>query len=1030
MGTYLNRFFCLAFFLVMASYAMPQGKMKVTGVVTSAEDNEPLIGVTVQVVGTSGNGVITDLNGNYSIVVKKGAKLSYSYIGMKKKVLLVKSAKMDVQLQSDVVLLDEVVAIGYGTVKKKEMTGASIQVKSDELKNVISSDVGMALQGLVSGVSVTSSAGDPGSVANIQIRGVTSISGSNTPLFVVDGVPQQDNPNISSSEIATIDILKDAASCAIYGTRGAAGVILITTKSGQAGKMRVSLDATFGFQEIAYDRLPEVMDTREQTYCEILFDRLRNPNYADMNSSYMLGKNPYYYMNNTDVMDMILEQGLRPEQNYNLTLSGGSKEFTYSVVMGYYQQDGAVMNSGYDRFNMRNNLNYKKNKIKLSLSTAFSMDKTLRASGTSLGQALNFKPYTPYIDRNQEVFEAPGIGYSPEVAQVGQLLRAFQTKDETNRNNFSGNLGLDYELLKSLTFTTKFGLNLNNSYRENFVPNASIYDSEGTEVSKGSNLSKAMNEATRRVAMSWFGGFNYNTTFKKDHKFSVNALASYEQYDFKGFNGGRYGVLSNEIEVINGAGQKPFANSMTFYTDRLLGFIGRVQYNFKGKYMLSASTRADASSKFAKDNRWGFFPSVSGGWNISDEKFWKKLSDVVNTFKVRASYGTTGNQNFPSYSYASKVISGMDYVTSTGEVNYGSALTTYASPDVKWETSIQTNVGFDLAFFRNMFTLSGDIYRTDKKDMLATVKLPASSGVGTGSYSLITKNIGNMINEGIELNLGYKYAKRKFTLATNLNFSKNVNEITNLGTKDAIMYNSNSMLINGDGNSTTTVFAEGYEAGAFFLYKTAGVANTPQKLADYKKIKRDAKMGDLIFVDTDIDGAITNSDRIYCGSGLPDFEMGWNLNLTYKDFDFSTQWFASVGNEIINGAEAMSFDSGRNRMLLSQWSEANPSSNIPAYRGNGKTHMNYIGYSDLWVEDGSFLRMKAITLGYKLPKALVSKFKLTNVRFFVTGQNLVTLTKYRGMDPEIGGNGLSTRGLDKGGYPISKKYMFGVKLDF
>lgn len=677
----------MSFLLVTISInVMAQGKLKVQGIVTDEENGEPLIGVTVKIVGDNKTGVITDLNGEYSIMAKKGDKIAFSYIGMKRKVMTVKSNKMDVVLSSDAVLLDEVVAIGYGTVKKKELTGAAIQVKSDELQNVVSTDVGMALQGLVSGVSVTSSAGDPGSVANIQIRGVTSISGSNTPLFVVDGVPQEGNPNLSSNEIATIDILKDAASCAIYGTRGAAGVILITTKQGQSGKMKVSLDATYGFQEIAYDKLPQVMDTREQTYCEILDGRLDG--LSDMEINYMLSKNKYYYMNNTDVMDMILEEGLRPEQSYNLTLSGGTKELTYSVMTGYYKQDGIVMNSGYDRFNMRNNLNYRKNRVKLSLSTSFSMDKTRKASGTSLGQALNFMPYTPYIDREEDEFEVPGVGYSSEVNQVSMLLRAFQTKDETNKNTFSGNFGFDYELFKSFTFTTKVGINLNNTYRENFVPNASVYDSEGTEVSVGSSSSKAMNEATRRFSLSWFGGFNYNTTFNKSHKLAVNALASYEQYDFKGFDAGRYGVMNNDIEVINGASRRPFANSKTFYTDRLLGFIGRVQYSFKEKYLLSLSARADASSKFAKENRWGFFPSVSGGWNVSDEKFWRKLSRVMNTFKIRASYGTTGNQSFPSYSYISTVKSGIDYPTASGSVNYGSILTTYANPDVKWETSI------------------------------------------------------------------------------------------------------------------------------------------------------------------------------------------------------------------------------------------------------------------------------------------------------------------------------------------------------
>lgn len=1019
---------CFLMLLITPLLAQTPKRIVVQGTVTSAEDGEPLIGATVQIASNTKSGVITDFDGRYKIRVRKGAKLIVSYVGMKSKTVLVKGQRLDIKLKSDAKLLDEVVAIGYATVKKKELTGAATQVKAESLENVVSTDVGMALQGLVSGVSVTSSAGDPGSVANIQIRGVTSISGSNTPLFVVDGIPQQENPNLSSNEIQTIDILKDAASCAIYGTRGAAGVILITTKQGEKGRVKFAFDATYGVQEIAYDRLPDLMNTTDQTYVDIL--KGRKDGYADMQINYMLSKNSYYYMNNTDVMDVLLKEGNSPEQSYNLNMSGGSNNITYNVILGYYNQEGVVLNSGFDRYNLRNNLTYKKDKLKVSVNTSFTMQKIERATGSSLSQALRYMPYTPEIDRDATSFEVPGTGYSTEVAAVSTLLRSFQTTNETLKNTYTANLGVDYKITKDLSFMTKLGANLTNIYNEKFVPSASVYDSEGTEVSKGNANSYVSNESTRSFAYNWHGGLNYWHTFHKNHKLGASAIVSYEEYDFRGFNGGRYGVSDNSITVINGGTERPFANSKTFYTDRLLGFIGRVQYNYKSRYLFSTSLRADASSKFAKDNRWGYFPSASAGWNVSDEAFWSPIKEVANNFKLRASIGTTGNQSFPSYSYMSTLETGFDYADASGSTVFGSTQTTYPTPDVKWETSVQTNIGFDLGFLDNRITLSGDVYRTDKKDMLATVKLPASTGVGTTGYSLVTKNIGNMVNEGFELNLTGKQHFGKLFVSAGLNYSKNTNEITSLGDGNELIYNSNSMIINGDGNSVTTVFAKGYEAGAFFLYKTDGVANTQEKLEAFQKLKADAKMGDLIFVDSNKDGKIGNDDRTYCGSGLPDFEMGFNLSLKYKQFDFSTQWFASYGNEIINGAEAQSFDSGRNQALVSQWSTANTSSNIPVYRGTGKVHMNYIGYSDLWVEDGSFIRMKAATLGYTLPKHITSVLGLTKARFFVTGQNLLTFTKYSGMDPEIGGNGLSTRGLDKGGYPISKKIMFGVKTNF
>ncbi len=344
-----------------------------------------------------------------------------------------------------------------------------------------------------------------------------------------------------------------------------------------------------------------------------------------------------------------------------------------------------------------------------------------------------------------------------------------------------------------------------------------------------------------------------------------------------------------------------------------------------------------------------------------------------------------------------------------------------------------------MGFFDNSFSISADYYKSMKYDMLSTVQLPSSTGVGTGSNALVVKNIGNMTNEGVELDMRYKKMIGKTFVTANVNIARNINEVTSLGGETSMIYNSASTIIGGDPNSVTTVFAEGYEAGAFFLYKTDGVISDQAELDEYQNrtvngqsviYHPDAQIGDLKFIDSDGDGELTDSDRAYCGSGTPDFEFGFGGSVSYGNFELSTQWFASIGGEIINGVEALSFSAGRNKLLLSQWSESNTSSEIPIYRNTGKEHMNYIGYSDLWVEDGSYLRMKVLSLSYSLPEKTVKRLGCRNIRVFVTGQNLLTFTGYTGMDPEVGGNGLTTRGLDKGSYPVGKKYMGGVKIDF
>lgn len=1017
--------------LFLFAFVVPLGAQtteEITGVVLSGEDNLPLIGATVIVKERPSAGTVTNHDGLYTIKAAKGEHLTFSFVGSEQSEVEVTRSKIDVILKSNI-QLEEIVKIGYSPIRRKELTGAAIQVKAEDIENVVSTDLGMALQGMVSGLSVVASSGDPGSVANIQIRGISSMSGDNTPLFVVDGIPQEGNPDISSNEIASIDILKDAASCAIYGTRGAAGVILITTKQGQQGKMKITFDAVYGIQYINTSRLPDLLDTAGQTYVEILEARITSDN--DMDANYRLTKNADYYLNNTDALDMIMRDGLVPEQSYNITLSGGGQNLRYSIVFGYYNQMGLMQNSSYDRYNTRANFNYSKDKWKVNFSTSYMRDDKYTASGSSFINAIKFKPYTPEIDRDADYFVVPGEGYSSEVSMIEPLLRQLKAVNNDQKTTFATNVGIDYEINKQFSLTTKFGYNCQNNYGYSYVPDISIYDSIGEEVSIGSQSSYVSNDTYRRESINWYGGLNYNEEFN-GHKITGMALASYERYDYKGFEAGIYGVQNGEMDdaVLDMGTFNPWVDSYNSYTDQLFGAVGRVMYSYKDRYLLSGSVRGDASSKFSAENRWGCFPSISGGWNISEESFWQPFKKVVNAFKLRASYGMTGNQSFTSYSYMSSVAQGYDYSYGS-DVEYGQTQISYANPDVKWETTVQTNIGLDLSFLSNSITFSADVYNTDKRDMLAQVKLPASVGAGTSTDAIVTQNVGNMTNKGIELQANYnKVFKNKLKLRAGVNFSKNINEVTSLATGNSIMYNSNSTLVSGDSNSVVTVFAEGYEAGAFFLYQTAGIVNTEEKLTAFREIKPDAEMGDLIFVDTNNDSELSDADRVYCGSGVPDFEMGFNLGFSYKGFDIETNWFASVGAEIMNGVEAVSYSIQRNANLVYQYSDVNTSSNIPTYRGTSTEHMNYIGYSDIWMEDGSYLRLKAVTIGYTFPQGMIKKLKLTNLRVYITGQNLLTLTGYTGMDPEVGGNGLTTRGLDKGQYPLSKKVMVGLKLGF
>jgi TonB-linked SusC/RagA family outer membrane protein len=1015
----------LFFFYMISNIAIQAQNITVSGTVTENEISIP--GVTVLIEGTL-TGTITDENGNYSLNASMGDVLKFSFMGMITEFRTVNSTEINVEMESDIRTFDEVVVIGYGSVRRKEVTGAVAQVKADELENYVVSDLGTALQGLVAGVNVTASSGAPGASSNIQIRGISSIAGSNTPLFVVDGIPQEGDPRLSVNEIESIDILKDAASSAIYGTRGSAGVILITTKKGEKGQMQVNASGTYGVRRIT-SSIP-LMTTDEQIYADIVYNRNVNNNH-DEEIITALVLNPYYFQNETNLSDLVYINNA-PTQDYNINISGGADNITYNVVGGYYKEDGIIRNSGFNRFNTRANTTYKKDKWSIDAGVGFGLEELSRESGGIISQTVRYFPYQPTFDPDSDdpVF-SPGTGFTQEATALNWVMRSLKNEDNARHDVFNGNLNLTYELIDGFELSTRVGTNVRNETRTIFQPLFENYSASG-QLLNNPNESSIEEHSQRRQSYSWDSRISYSREFG-GHQIRALAAYSIENYMLKAFYGGRYMIADNNIRVLNGATMNPYIHSGNDYTNKLIGMLGRVQYNFKSRYIFSASVRRDGSSRFAEENRWGIFPSVSAAWNVSEETFWSGISKFANGFRLRGSYGSTGNQNFPSYSYSATITPGISYAfgrSGSDVLLNGAAQSAYANALVKWETTIQTNAGFDLAFFENKLTFTADYYLTQKEDMLFPVQLPRSAGVGSAGNSRLTLNVGNMTNQGIELAMQYRDNIGQVGYSVGGTFTRNRNEITQMAGATDFIFTSAFGLINVDPNSQVTVLAEGYEAGAFFLYETNGVVDSAEKLEEYRKIRPNAQMGDLIYLDTNDDSQITDADRVYSGSGLPDFESGLNMSFTYKGIDLSMIWYGSFGHQIMNGSKASAYSFNRHKDMLYAWSNANQTSTIPSYRGNSTQHPNFAGTTDFWLEDGTFIRLKDITLGYTLPSSINQRLGMGSVRIYVTAQNPLTLTQYSGFDPEVGGDGVASRGIDRGNYPVTDSYMLGLRLNF
>lgn len=1024
--------FLVCLLALLGNFAFAQS-LTIKGKVTSEADKMALPGATVSVEGTN-SGTITNVDGTFELKgVPKSGTLVVSFLGYEEKTVAIDPSKTvyNVALGEQTSTLEEVVVVGYGQMQKKEITGAVSRVTSETLSQISTSDVSSALQGQIAGVNVQASSGEPGSTANIQIRGISSINGGNGPLYVVDGIPQSGDPGLSASEIASFDVLKDAASSAVYGTRGAGGVILITTKEGKKGEMRVNLDGYYGVQHITSGI--ELMNREEFMYVKLLTNRYITGNNDDHFWT-SLETSPQNFTKDFNLMD-IVQNDNAAVQNYSLSMSGGNGGVTYSIVGNYFNQEGTIMNSSFERYNVRSNTQFKKGKWSVTTNLGLKIEDKTSPSWGLLSDAYKYNPTQGSIDPNAEISN-PG-GMESELNSFGGLMAKFKEENNVLGYTTDGNIQVNLDIMKGLSAFTRFGASFGSTKSISIKPLFELYNDDGELVNNTSMQSSVKNNQANSTSMAWESGVNYSLKVGK-HDFRATGVFSMEQYSYSSFFGQIKDLATNDVtnlgggtgEVTVGVGTGQWGQDRA---NSLIGMMLRAQYNYDYRYMFSASIRRDGSSRFTPSNRWGYFPSVSAGWNIAEENFWNPIKKVASQMKLRASLGTTGNQNFADYSYASTVVIRNDYAFGSGDdelLSYGAIQTAYANANVKWETTQQYNVGLDMGFFDNKLTATLDLYQSNKRDMLFPLLLPSSTGAAGNSPSIIL-NVGDMVNKGVEFAVGTRNNIGKLQYNVNLTYSKNSNTITKMSATSERSYFSDGAPVSGVGGATIdnmTAVALGYEAGAFFVYETNGIINTEAKLAEYQKFQPTAKMGDLIYIDQNGDNVLNEDDKVYGGSGSPEHELGLNLGLNYKGFDFSAMIYSSIGNEIINGTKMYSYYYNTNTDLLNQWTPVNPFATIPLNRG--VAHNNYRSSADIWVEDGSFARLKNVSLGYSLPKKAINAMNLTKFRVYVAADNLFTITSYEGYDPEVGGNGLSKKGIDSGTYPVSSNIRLGVQLAF
>lgn len=1019
-GSYTKRVLLFMSLIILGFKGHGQN-LKVNGTVLSEESGQPIPGVSIVIKGSS-IGTSTDFDGLYTINVAKGETLVFSYLGMEEIEIIVSTASNNVLMKESVTGLDEIVVVGYGTVKKRELTGAIASVKAKDLNKTITSDFASAIQGRIAGVSVRQGNAAPGENATITIRGITSFQdGGSGPLYVVDGVTYIENPNITPQEIESIEVLKDGASAAIYGSRASGGVILITTKKGKEGQMKVNLDSYYGVQNIT-SGLP-LANTLEALYINDIQYRYDAINFDPLLQITDGLENETNWMN-------LLQVDAAPIQNHSLSVSGGKNGLTYNVTGTFFDQTGSLINSDYKKHSLRSNTGFKKGKFTAQTNLSINLSEQQREPYGLFYNAIRLQPYMAPIDFNSDIYDIDLENIDNDTGRITNFAGTLKQESSNKINSFNGNIQLGYEIIEGLSFRANIGRSYYNKKDRWFNPSFIVNNNLGEINPTVSNLNAQLRlgDATSTRSIDEFT-VNYSKSFNKHNlKFLIGNTYESSKYEF--YRTGADNITSNLTPVLGNG--EPIVGTQTINKTESVSYLGRINYNYNWKYLLSLVVRRDGSSNFG-NNKYGTFPSISAGWALSNEKFFKNLKSTISTAKIRFGYGTTGSDRVPPYGYSPVVISNVDYPFGEDpNLTIGLTQPGYADPNLKWESNISKNLGLDLTFKGGKAGLEIDLYEQDKKDMLLAIVTPISAGstpVNGETYDRFLTNIGNLRNRGIEISAHYNHKFGPLSAKFSGNFTKNENKVVSLSREGEIVFDGYPNIIRAAQTEPVAVLEAGLPVGAFKVYETNGTIKTDEELTAYKLLNPNAQKGDLRYVDSDGNGQLDANDKVYKGSYQPDFEVGFNIDATYKDFDFSAQFYGVSGNTIYNGQKQYAYSTKRHRDLVNSWTDNNPTSNIPTPRSNIE-HPNVQTSLDYFLEDGSFLRLRNIILGYSLKTILLDKIGIEKLRLFINAQNPITWTKYSGFDPEVGSSNPFEGGLDRGSYPVSSTYSAGISIIF
>lgn len=990
-------------------HAQQQAKT-VTGTVTDVS-GEPIIGANIRIKGTT-TGTITDIDGNFSIKAEPQSVIEVSYIGYLTQETVINNQKsIRFLLKEDTKTLDEVVVIGYGVQKKADLTGSVANINTEKLNTQSNANIGQALQGKIAGVDIVSQGGAPGSGTRIMVRGIGTLNNA-SPLYIVDGMYMNSIDHINPNDIASIDVLKDASSAAIYGSRAANGVIIVTTKEGSntEGKPIIDLSVNLGISTAS--KFLDMLDAKGWAEVTTIARQAIGKPALDMATD--LANKP-----DNDWQDIMFRPALM--QNYNLSVKGGGKYSTYYTGLGYFNQDGIVKGTNYQRYNIQSKNDYKRGIFSAgtNLIISFSHDKPLHQElrGGMIGTILQS---VPTLEKYDDTREGGYGGTYGDVVNIPHPLAIIDDNimDRYNENvKIFANLYAQIELFKGL----KYKLNLTPDFSfERYKNYLNKYD-----FGLATNSITQLTERQRRRRNILVENLlTFDRTFG-EHK--ISALAGYTYQDSRFRHIQAYGEgLPQGLEEIDAATTNR-SNEGNSWRSVLTSILGRVFYSYQNKYLFTATIRRDGSSKFGKNNRYGYFPSFSLGWNVAEEKFMENVH-WLDQLKLRGGYGVLGNQEIDNYQYSSTITTGINYPDGNGGLLQGAFPKNFANPDIKWEETAMTNVGIDFMAFNNRLSLTADYYVKNTKDILLTVPISISSG---GANDPI-RNAGKIRNNGFEFNLGWMdQPNPDISYGINLIGSFNKNKVIAMGSESGSIKGGST-----NQNITTSETKAGYPIGGYWLISTAGYFNSQEEVDAYakdgKKIQPAAEPGDIKFVDANNDGVINDDDRVFQGSPFPDFTFALNGNMRYKNFDLSIGLQGVLGNKIYNATRQTLEDvtKGSNFLAscLDYWTPENKNASHPRLTWDDPNR-NTRAESDRYLENGSYLRLRSVQLGYTFPQTWF-KGAIQHARVYINAENLFTITSYSGYSPDVNADNANYRGFDNFIYPTNRTFMLGLNVTF